>query len=156
MKATLLAVSLLALSASAFAANTAVSISVGQPGFYGRIDIGDYPAPQVIYRQPVLIERPVRYVETAPIYLRVPPGHAKNWRRHCHAYHACNQSVYFVQDGWYNKQYVPRYRERHGYGGPRHAPHHNEHRPDHGKGHGRGPDHGRGADHGRGHDRHER
>jgi hypothetical protein len=45
MKAKLLAASLLALSASAFASDVGVSISVGQPGFYGRIDIGDYPAP---------------------------------------------------------------------------------------------------------------
>ena len=68
MKAKLLAASLLALSASAFATDVGVSISVGQPGFYGRIDIGDYPAPQLIYRQPVIIERPVHYVESAPIY----------------------------------------------------------------------------------------
>ncbi|MYM24874.1 hypothetical protein GTP46_19780 [Duganella sp. FT135W] len=114
MKAKLLAASLLALSASAFASDVGVSISVGQPGFYGRLDIGDYPAPQLLYRQPVIIERPVRYVETAPIYLRVPPGHAKNWGKHCYAYHACGQRVYFVQDGWYNREYVPRYRERHG------------------------------------------
>jgi hypothetical protein len=80
-----------------------VSINIGQPGFYGRIDIGDYPQPQVIYRQPVLVERPVRYVEAAPIYLRVPPGHAKHWSKHCRAYnHACGQRVYFVQDNWYN------------------------------------------------------
>lgn len=164
MKATLLAASLLALSASAFASNTAVSISVGQPGFYGRIDIGDYPAPRLIYPQPVIIERPVRYVEAAPVYLRVPPGHAKNWKKHCRAYHACNQRVYFVQDGWYNKEYVPRYRERHGGPGPRHDRHdrHDErrdHRGDRhddrhddrgpGKGHGNGNGHG----HGRGHDR---
>lgn len=162
MKAMLLAASLLALSASAFASNTAVSISVGQPGFYGRIDVGDYPAPQLVYGQPVIIERPVRYVESAPIYLRVPPGHAKNWRKHCHAYHACNQRVYFVQDRWYNNEYVPRYHQRHG--GPRHEPHRNQHhghrddhRNDH-RGDHRGPDRGpdRGHDNGRGHDRHDR
>ena len=48
MKAKLIAASLLALSASAFAGSTNVSVSIGQPGFYGRIDIGDYPQPQVI------------------------------------------------------------------------------------------------------------
>lgn len=157
MKAKLLAASLLALfaSASAFASDVGVSISVGQPGFYGRIDIGDYPAPQVLYRQPVIIERPVRYVETAPIYLRVPPGHAKHWSKHCHAYHACNQRVFFVQDNWYNNEYVPRYRERHG--GPDRRDYRDDHRDDrrddrdHGRGHGKGHDNGNG--HGRGHDR---
>ena len=46
------------------------------------------------------------------MYLRVPPGHARNWDKHCGAYGACNQRVYFVKDSWYNKQYAPRYRER--------------------------------------------
>jgi hypothetical protein len=171
MKAKLLAAALLALSASAFASDVGVSISVGQPGFYGRIDIGDYPAPQLLYRQPVIVERPVRYVESAPIYLRVPPGHAKNWSRHCRAYHACNQRVYFVQDRWYNNEYAPRYRERHGHGGPRHDAHrndhgndhrnqHNDHRNDHrnDQRHDHGNDHRNDHGPGRGHgpDRHDR
>lgn len=168
MKATILAASLLVLSTSAFAADVGVSISVGQPGFYGRIDVGDYPQPQVLYRQPVIVERPVRYVEAAPIYLRVPPGHAQHWSKHCHAYHACNQRVYFVQDRWYNNEYVPRYREHHGHGGPGRPAFRDDRRddrrdhrgpgpgpgPGHDRGHDRGPD--RGDDHGRGHDRHDR
>lgn len=98
---------------SAVAADVGVSVSIGQPGFYGRIDIGDYPYPQprVIYRQPRVIERV--YVEREPIYMRVPPGHAKNWRKHCHRYNACGERVYFVQDGWYNDEYSPYYREHH-------------------------------------------
>jgi hypothetical protein len=162
MKAKLLAASLLALlaSASAFASDVAMSISVGQPGFYGRIDIGDYPAPQLIYRQPVIIERPVRYVETAPIYLRVPPGHAKNWAKHCRHYNACGQRVYFVQDNWYNTQYVPRYRERHG--GPDRRDYRDDHRDDRRDDHrddhrddrrDDGPGKGHGKGHGHGHDR---
>ena len=150
MKAKLLAASLLALSASAFASDVGVSISVGQPGFYGRIDVGDYPPPQVIYRQPVLVERPVRYVETAPVYLRVPPGHARHWSRHCYAYRACNQRVFFVQDRWYTNEYAARYRERHG--------HHErdgwrEDRRDD-RGPGRWQEHDRGRGHGHGPDRH--
>jgi hypothetical protein len=47
-----------------------------------------------------------------PLYLRVPPGHAKNWSRHCGAYNACNERVYFVKDKWYRNEYAPRYRER--------------------------------------------
>ena len=40
-----------------------------------------------------------------PIYLRVPPGHRKNWRKHCRRYGACGQPVYFVQERWYNDYY---------------------------------------------------
>ena len=97
----------------ALAADVGVSVSIGQPGFYGRIDIGDYPypQPQVIYRQPRVIER--TYIEREPIYLRVPPAHARNWRKHCHKYSACGERVYFVRDSWYQREYVPRYQEHH-------------------------------------------
>jgi hypothetical protein len=101
------------LSASAHATDVGVSISIGQPGFYGQIDIGGYPRPTLIYPQPVLIERVPVY--RAPIYLRVPPGHAKHWSKHCHQYGACGERVYFVQDDWYDRVYAPQYRERHGH-----------------------------------------
>jgi hypothetical protein len=94
------------------AAQTNVSVSIGQPGFYGRIDIGDYAAPPVMVAQPVIIQREVRYV-AEPVYLRVPPGHRKNWSRYCRRYEACGRPVYFVRDDWYLKEYAPRYRERH-------------------------------------------
>lgn len=99
------------LAAPVFAADVGVSITIGEPGFYGRIEIGDYPPPQLIYRQPIVIERVL--VERPPVYLRVPPGHAKNWRKHCHEYNACGERVFFVQDNWYNREYVPRYQEQH-------------------------------------------
>lgn len=95
----------------ALAADIGVSVSIGQPGFYGRIDIGDYPQPQVIYRQPIVIERVP--MNRPPIYLRVPPGHAKHWSKNCHKYNACGERVYFVHDDWYNREYVPRYQEQH-------------------------------------------
>ncbi|MBI3094759.1 MAG: hypothetical protein HYY97_07780 [Rhodocyclales bacterium] len=101
-----------ALSATALAGDVGVSVSIGQPGFYGRIDVGDFPPPAVIYREPVFIQSVP--VSRAPIYLRVPPGHAKHWGKHCHRYNACGERVYFVRDDWYNREYVPRYRERHG------------------------------------------
>ncbi len=103
---------LLAATAPLHAADVGVSISIGQPGFYGHIDIGDFPPPRLIYRQPVIIERVA--VVRPPIYLYVPPGHSKNWRKHCHRYDACGERVYFVQEDWYSHEYVPRYRERHG------------------------------------------
>ena len=37
-------------------------------------------------------------VPRSPIYLYVPPGHAKNWGKHCARYNACSQPVYFVQE----------------------------------------------------------
>ncbi|MDC8758181.1 hypothetical protein [Janthinobacterium fluminis] len=159
MKTLLLAASLLATVSSAMATDVGVSISVGQPGFYGRLDVGQFAPPPVIYAQPMIIERPVRYVERAPIYLRVPPGHAKHWSKHCRAYNACGQRVYFVQDGWYNNEFAPRYREQHrdhrdhgrderGYQDDRRD---NDNDNDRGKGHGHGRGHGNG--HGNGHGR---
>lgn len=114
MKRYLLATALAVASACAPAqsADLGVSISIGQPGFYGRIDLGDYSQPQLIYRQPRVIERAA--MGRAPIYMNVPPGHAKNWRRHCREYNACGERVYFVQNTWYERQYAPVYREHHG------------------------------------------
>ncbi|MGE5088379.1 MAG: glycine zipper 2TM domain-containing protein [Candidatus Levyibacteriota bacterium] len=110
MKPLVPVVALALAAASPLAANAGVSVSVGQPGFYGRIDIGDLPPPPLIYAQPIeVVPAPVGVVE-APIYLRVPPGHAKHWSRHCREYDACDRPVYFVQDRWYQDVYVPRYR----------------------------------------------
>lgn len=158
MKAKLIAASLLALSTSAFATDVGVSVTIGQPGFYGRLDIGDYPRPQLIYAEPILVQRPVHYVERPPIYLRVPPGHAKKWSKHCGAYNACGQRVYFVKDSWYTNEYAPAYRSRHGGGGGggRHDDRRDDRRDDdrgHGKGHGNGKGHGHGNGNGNGRDR---
>lgn len=105
------AVAVATLATPALAADVGVSISIGDPGFYGRIDIGDYPQPQVLYRQPMVIERVP--MDRPPIYLRVPPGHAKHWSKNCRKYNACGERVYFVKDDWYSREYVPRYQERH-------------------------------------------
>lgn len=110
MKRLLFVVALATATAPAFAADVGVSLSIGQPDFYGRIDIGDYPQPQVIYRRPIVLERVP--ADRTPIYLRVPPGHAKHWSKHCHEYNACGERVFFVQDNWYKHEYVPRYQER--------------------------------------------
>lgn len=111
MKRFLMAAALTAASAQALGANVAVSVNVGQPDFYGRIDIGNFPQPQVIYPEPVVMQPVPARVVRQPIYLRVPPGHAKDWRKHCRKYNACAQPVYFVQENWYNNEYAPRYRE---------------------------------------------
>lgn len=62
---------------------------------YGRVDVSNGIYPPVIYPQPVIIMPTA--VAPPPVYMRVPPGHAKKWAKHCHKYNACNQPVYFVQ-----------------------------------------------------------
>lgn len=138
MKTLVILTALLAASLPAFASDVGVSITVGQPGFYGRIDIGDYPQPVLIYPRPVVVQPVPDVVVGEPIYLRVPPGHARHWRKHCHEYGACGRPVYFVQDRWYNEVYVPRYRERHGDRDDWGDRHHGRH--DGGERHGRGHD----------------
>ena len=111
MKSLIIAAAIFAAAAPALA-QTNVSISIGQPGFYGRIDTGGYSQPQVYFNEPVIIERHSRYVGQ-PVYLRVPEGHRKHWAKNCRKYSACGQQVFFVQDGWYSNTYAPRYREQH-------------------------------------------
>jgi len=111
MKNFLIAATLAAFANCAFAADVGVSVSIGQPGFYGRIVLGNVPQPQVIYSAPVIIRQGPVGVVRQPIYLRVPPGHEKKWNKHCGKYNACGQPVYFVQDNWYQDVYAPRYRD---------------------------------------------
>lgn len=116
------------LSTPVLAQDVGVSLSIGDPGFYGRIDIGNAPRPRILYREPIVIVQ--EHVQVSqPIYLRVPPGHARRWRQHCGEYNACGQRVYFVQDDWYRDVYTPHYRG--------HDEHHDQHN-DHDKGRGRG------------------
>lgn len=90
-----------------------VSVSVHQPGVYGRIDIGNFPPPPVavVYPQPVIIAPTPVAVHQQPVYLYVPPGHQKHWSKHCGRYNACGQPVYFVQENWVRE----RYEEHHGH-----------------------------------------
>jgi hypothetical protein len=84
---------------SALAQN--ISLSINQPGVYGRVNIGE-PVPQRAWvnQRPVVIRpAPVVY-ERQPIYLYVPPQHSNNWGRYCGRYNACAQPVVFVQDSW--------------------------------------------------------
>ncbi len=126
-----LAAACAALIALPLAADAGVSVSIGQPGFYGHIDIGGLPPPEVIYPQPVIIQPGV---VQEPLYLRVPPRHASHWRQYCGRYGACGRPVYFVQDTWYNNVYVPHYREQGGRHEGKHTQHHQEH--GHGQEHG--------------------
>jgi hypothetical protein len=142
------AVAAATVTAPALAADVAVSLSISQPGFYGRLDIGGYPQPKVIYVRPMAIERVP--MDRPPIYLRVPPGHDKHWSKHCREYNACGERVFFVQDNWYNHDYAPRYQEQHRDRRDEGNDHGDEHRDDHRGDHGNdrhSDDHGHGRDH---------
>jgi len=124
------------LPVSAHAADVGVSIQISEPGVYGRIDIGRFPQPQVVVAQPVIVAQPrVVMARPQPVYMWVPPGHQKNWRKHCGSYNACGVPVYFVQDGWY-QQNVKGHKGRGGRGDDDHP----------GRGHGKGNGNGKGRD----------
>jgi hypothetical protein len=149
MKTQLLAAAMLALSTSAIAQDVGVSVTVGQPGFFGRIDIGNTAPPPVLYPQPVIIQRPARII-AEPLYLRVPQGHAKDWGKHCGKYNACGRNVYFVRDEWYTNEYAPRYREQHrGRDYDRGDDRRDDRDDDRGHGNGHGNGHGKGHGHGK-------
>jgi len=111
--------------------NVGVSIGIQQPGVYGRINIGNFPQPQLVYAQPMIIAPTPVAVHRAPIYLYVPPTHQQNWSRYCSRYSACGQPVYFVQERWVRERYENEHpgwdRGRQG-GGDKHK--------DNGRGHG--------------------
>lgn len=123
---TLIAATLAALALPSFAGSVdvGVSVQISQPGVYGRIDIGRFPQPQVVVTRPVLVMPPPRVVvaqPVQPVYMYVPQGHRKNWRKHCGHYGACGVPVYFVRHDWYGEHVHPQGRG-------------------HGKGRGRGHD----------------
>jgi hypothetical protein len=118
----------------AFATGVGVSLRVGQPGFYGAIDIGNFPQPQVVNVEPVVVRPVVGVVQ--PLYLHVPPGQMRKWSKYCGSYRACGRPVYFVQHDWYENTYAPHYRGKHGF--------------KEGKGHGKGNSKGHGGGHGHG------
>jgi len=119
-----------ALAAQAGDLNIGVVISGEiQPGVYGRVELGNRPPPPVLYERPRII-RVDRYHHYEPVYLHVPPGHAKHWDKFCGRYNACDRPVYFVKSA----EYEPGYRRD---------------RDDHDEDHDRGKGHG----HGKGHDR---
>ena len=120
MKRLIAAAAFAAVAAPALAADVGVSVEIAQPGVYGRIDIGRFSQPQVVVAQPVVIQpvpRAVVVQPVQPVYMWVPPGHRKNWGKHCHRYNACSTPVYFVQDEWYQQHVAyPRGDEDHGKG----------------------------------------
>lgn len=128
------------------------TLAVGQdrphhpPGSYGRLDLKEGTPPPLIYARPKSIGPVAR--ERAPIYLHVPPGHARNWRKNCHRYDACGERAYFVRENWYHHQYQTPSRPGEGDSPhPRRDPGGEDHRGPMGVDH---PDHERGPGSGRG------
>ena len=141
------AILLILASASSYADGLNVRVMLsGQvvPGVYGQVSLGSEAPPPVVYAQPVVIEP--QYATAAPIYLHVPPGHAKNWRKHCREYNACNRPVYFVRSQEYDPEYQRHY-EDHERERAEARQRWEERERDHGHGH---------DDHGHGHDDHDR
>lgn len=102
-------------SIAAQAGQPVINLSVGgelAPGVYGEVQFGNAPPPPVFYSQPRIIVREPRSEHAAPLYMHVPPRHAKNWRRYCREYNACGRPVYFVR----SQEYEPGYREHRGRG----------------------------------------
>lgn len=122
------AFSLACSAALAYASDVNVGVTVSgevAPGVYGRVNIGNAPPPPVYYPQPVTVIRETRYVNAAPIYMHVPPGHEKKWSKHCREYNACSRPVYFVRSEKYGRH------DNH-----RGSPHDNHHGGHHGGHHG--------------------
>jgi hypothetical protein len=105
MKTAVILLAALAAGTASAQTSVGVSVSVAQPGVYGRIDIGNMPPPAVIYERPVIYAPMPVVVQQQPVYLYVPPGHQKKWGKHCAKYNACNQPVYFVKESWVKERY---------------------------------------------------
>lgn len=101
------------------------------PGVYGQVVLGNGPPPPLVYQQPMIVQPAPVVVgapPVAPIYLHVPPGHARHWRKHCHEYHACDRPVYFVRSAEYEPGFDrERWEREHGHGHHDHG-HHDEDR----------------------------
>ncbi len=131
-----LALAVLATASSAVNVNVIVEGQI-QPGVYGRVEVGSPTAPPPLWQpKPVIIAPQPRAVEVVPVYLHVPPGHARDWRRHCHRYDSCGRPVYFVRSA----EYEPGYSKKRKHGKERRddRDHHDDRddRRDHKRGHG--------------------
>src|SRR5690348_1461989 len=108
IRVVLVAASFGAVGSVANAGDVSVGVTItGEilPGVYGQVDLSNRPPPPLLYATPVVIERPPPHVVYQPIYLHVPPGHAKNWSKHCREYRACGRPVYFVKSAEYEPGY---------------------------------------------------
>lgn len=104
MKRTLALLALLGLGLS-----NAFGQLMGQPGFFGRIELGNFPGQPPLMISHAVMGNPGVFTGS-PIFMNVPPEHARNWSRFCQLYGACDWMVYFVDNAWYEQVYVPGWR----------------------------------------------
>lgn len=99
----------LALSSlSAGAAQPIINLGAGgklTPGVYGQVKFGK-EIPPLVYPEPKVIVIYTHPVKQEPVYLHVPPAHAKQWDKHCREYNACSRPAYFVKSREYEPGYV--------------------------------------------------
>ena len=121
MKRTLIAAAGFALFAASGLASAASWTVIVQPGIYGRVAIGGYAEPPVVYApQPVIavdngygevVEESVDAAyatDQPPVYLWVPEYQRLHWAQYCREYGAYGVPVYFVDDGWYRANVMRR------------------------------------------------
>lgn len=68
-----------------------------RPGIYGRIEVRGPTPPPVIYSHPVMASRARIPKGAKPVYLYVPPGQVRKWKKSCAKWSACDQPVLFVR-----------------------------------------------------------
>ena len=119
-------------SAGALGGDVNVGVSISgelQPGVYGQVNIGTMPNYSLVYPQPMIItQHPGYAVPMQPLYLHVPPGHAKHWGKHCHKYNACARPVYFLRSSEYDPHYHAPDHGGHGHPGKSKNKGHNGHK----------------------------
>jgi hypothetical protein len=121
MKRTLIAAAGFALFAASGLASAASWTVIVQPGVYGRVAIGGYAEPPMVYApQPVIavdngygevVEESVDAAyatDQPPVYLWVPEYQRLHWAQYCREYGAYGVPVYFVDDGWYRANVMRR------------------------------------------------
>ena len=121
MKRTLVAAAGFALLAASGLANAASWSVFVEPGIYGRVAIGGYAEPPVVYApQPVMavdngygqvveeVVDPAYATDQPPVYLWVPEYQRLHWAQYCREYGAVGVPVYFVDDGWYRANVMHR------------------------------------------------
>src|SRR6516164_2315535 len=121
MKRLRIAATVLALAAACGAADAASWQVMVQPGVYGRVAIGGYAEPPLVYApQPVVVvdngfgevvEESVDQAyatDQTPVYLWVPEYQRLHWTQYCREYGAYGVPVYFVDDGWYRANVMRR------------------------------------------------
>jgi hypothetical protein len=77
--------------------------------YYGVLDLGGRPPPQLLFEQPRLGRAGV--AAGPPLFLHVPHDQARQWSRHCARYRACDRPAFFVSEEWYYGIYLGRARQ---------------------------------------------